>query len=24
MTALMSLDVKSGELTYADFEPLSA
>jgi quinohemoprotein amine dehydrogenase beta subunit len=24
MTALMSLDVKSGELTYADFEPLTA
>ena len=24
MTALMSLDLKSGELTYADFEPLSA
>lgn len=24
MTALMSLDVKSGELTYADFEPQSA
>jgi hypothetical protein len=24
MTALMSLDLKSGDLTYADFEPLSA
>lgn len=24
MTALMSLDLKSGELTYSDFEPLSA
>jgi quinohemoprotein amine dehydrogenase beta subunit len=24
MTALMSLDLKTGELTYADFEPLSA